>query len=77
MVSGTALVLDDPKVSLSGQRISELLEKIGSSNTPDNLMGMLLTENNTKRTLVYDLTSLSSYSSLIRLLEYGYNRDGQ
>jgi transposase len=75
--SGTALVLDDPKVSLSGQRISELLEKIGSSNTPDKLMGMLLTENNTKRTLVYDLTSLSSYSSLIRLLEYGYNRDGQ
>lgn len=75
--SGTTLVLDDPNVSLSGQRISELLEKIGSSNIPDKLMGMLLTENNTKRTLVYDITSISSYSTLIRLLEYGYNRDGQ
>lgn len=75
--SGTALVLNDPKISLSGQRISELLDKIGSSNIPDKLMGMLIEQNSTKRTLVYDITSLSSYSSLIRLLEYGYNRDGQ
>lgn len=73
--SGTALVLDDPQISLSGQRISELLSKVGSSNIPDKVMGMLLAENSTKRTLVYDITSLSSYSSLIRLLEYGYNRD--
>ena len=74
--SGTTLVLDDPKISLSGQRISELLARIGTSNIPDKLMGRLLEKNNTKRTLVYDITSLSSYSSLIRLLEYGYNRDG-
>ncbi|MDO9033766.1 MAG: IS1634 family transposase, partial [Methanoregula sp.] len=74
--AGTALSLDDPKISLSGQRISELLERIGTSNIPQQLMGNLLKENRTKRTLIYDITSISSYSSLIHLLEYGYNRDG-
>ena len=73
--AGTTLALDGPAISLSGQRISELLEKIGTSNIPDALMGRLLAENNTQRTLVYDITSLSSYSSLIQLLEYGYSRD--
>ncbi len=28
-----------------------------------------------KRTILYDITSVSSYSELIRLLEWGYNRD--
>jgi len=74
--TGTALVLDDPKIMLSGQRISELLARMGSSDIPQKLMGRLLEENRTKRTLIYDITSLSSYSSLMRLLEYGYNRDG-
>lgn len=59
--AGTTLALDDPAISLSGQRISELFEKIGTSNIPDALMGRLLAENNTQRTLVYDITSLSSY----------------
>ena len=74
--AGTALSLDDPKISLSGQRISELLERIGTSNIPQQLMGKLLEGNRTKRTLIYDITSISSYSSLMHLLEYGYNRDG-
>jgi transposase len=39
-------------------------------------MSQLLEGKRTKRTLIYDITSLSSHSSLIRLLEYGYNRDG-
>jgi transposase len=39
-------------------------------------MARLLEETGTKSTLVYDITSLSSYSQLINLLEYGYNRDG-
>ena len=29
----------------------------------------------TKSTFIYDITSLSSYSKLINLLEYGYSRD--
>jgi transposase len=74
--TGTVLPLDDPKISLTGQRISELLERIGTSNIPQQLMGKLLEENQTKRTLIYDITSISSYSSLMHLLEYGYNRDG-
>ena len=74
--AGTTLALDDPAISLSGQRISELLEKIGTSDIPDALMGRLLAEYNTQRTLVYDITSLSSYSALMQLLEYGYSRDG-
>jgi len=74
--TGTVLSLDDPKISLSGQRISELLERIGTSTIPQQFMGQLLEKNRTKRTLIYDITSISSYSSLINLLEYGYNRDG-
>jgi transposase len=40
-------------------------------------MSRLLEGTGTKTTLVYDITSLSSYSQLINLLEYGYNRDGE
>ncbi len=39
-------------------------------------MSQLIEETGTKDTLIYDITSLSSYSQLINLLEYGYNRDG-
>ena len=73
---GTTLTLDDPKFSFTGQRNSELLAKIGSSNIPQKLMNQLLEGKMTKRTLIYDITCLSNHSSLMRLLEYGYNRDG-
>jgi hypothetical protein len=42
MLSGTTLALDDPKFSFTGQRISELLPKIGSNNIPQELMSHLL-----------------------------------
>jgi transposase len=74
--AGTTLALDSPQITLTGQRISELLARIGSSTVPQQLMTRLLEENRTKRTLIYDITSLSSHSSLMNLLEYGYNRDG-
>ena len=74
---GTALVLQNPPISFSGQRISELLAKLGDSNIPGTFMGKILAGLGTKSTLVYDITSLSSYSELINLLEYGYNRDGE
>jgi len=38
-------------------------------------MGNLLEENRTKRTLIYDIISISSYSSRIHLLEYQYHHD--
>ena len=63
--TGTVLSLDDPKISLSGQRISELLERIGTSTIPQQFMEQLLEKNRTKRTLIYDITSISSYSCLL------------
>ena len=39
-------------------------------------MNLLIRNLGTDATLIYDITSLSSYSQLISLLEYGYNRDG-
>jgi len=73
---GTTLYLDNPHLPLASQRISELLQKIGESDIPARFMGLFLESLGPKSTLLYDITSLSSYSSLINLLEYGYNRDG-
>ncbi len=73
---GTSLALESPQVNLSSQRVSELLCRLGESNIPDLFMYQLVEETGTKDTLIYDITSLSSYSQLINLLEYGYNRNG-
>jgi transposase len=74
---GTSLVLESPQINLSSQRVSEFLGRLGESDIPDKFMARLLEGTGTKTTLVYDITSLSSYSQLINLLEYGYNRDGE
>jgi hypothetical protein len=39
-------------------------------------MELLMRSPGTDSTLIYDITSLSSYSQLISLLMYGYNWDG-
>jgi len=62
-------------LSLSSQNISNLLARIGDSDTPSVFMGKLLKDLGTNSTLMYDITSLSSYSKLIDLLEYGHSRD--
>jgi transposase len=72
----STLSLANPELSLSSQAISTLLSELGTSWVPEKFMQLLIKEIGTKSTLVYDITSLSSYSSLISLLEYGYNRDG-
>ena len=74
---GTTLALESPQINLSSQRLSELLCRLGESNIPDRFMSQLIEGTGTKNTLIYDVTSLSSYSQLINLLEYGYNRDGE
>jgi transposase len=74
---GTSLVLESPQINLSSQRVSEFLGRLGESDIPDRFTARLLEGTGTKTTLVYDITSLSSYSQLINLLEYGYNRDGE
>jgi transposase len=74
---GTTLALESPQINLTSQRVSELLGRLGESNIPDQFMSRLTEGIGTKNTLIYDITSLSSYSQLINLLEYGYNRDGE
>lgn len=67
-----------PELPISSQNISDLLEKIGENfGIPSAFMGKLLRGVRTKSTLLYDCTSFSSYSALIDLLEYGYNRDDE
>jgi len=73
---GTALALESAQINLASQRVSELLCRLGESNIPDRFMSQFIEGTGTKNTLIYDITSLSSYSQLINLLEYGYNRDG-
>ena len=74
---GTVLALESPQIDLASQRVSELLCRLGESNIPDRFMSKLIEGTGTKDTLIYDITSLSSYSQLLNLLEYGYNRDGE
>jgi transposase len=72
----TTLILDHPELHLTSQHISELLSEIGDSGIPERFMEELVRASGTQSTFIYDITSLSGYSQLIDLLEYGYNRDG-
>jgi transposase len=73
---GTILTEDHPGLPLSSQSLSRILSRIGESAANFNFSRALIQSTSTTRTLVYDITSLSSYSQNINLLEYGYNRDG-
>ena len=72
----SALSLKWPELPLKSQNISNLLSKVGDSDIPSTFMGKMFRNLGTKSTLIYDLTSFSSYSQMMNLLEYGYNRDG-
>ena len=72
---GTILSGDHPDLPLSSQSISNLLTKIGETAVHHEFARELIQLTNPHRTMVYDITSLSSSSQLINLLEYGYNRD--
>jgi transposase len=62
-------------LDLSGPRISELLASIGDSSIPDKFSRGLVQRSAPAGTLIYDITSFSSYSRQIELLEHGYNRE--
>ena len=76
-------VLDDsflPEMySLKGeytsQRMSRLIEELGSKEAAMASFYSSLVRPK-EEALVYDITSLSSYSKNLEWLEYGYNRDG-
>ncbi len=73
---GTILTEDHPDLPLSSQSLSRLLSRIGESTANLDFSKALIQRTSTSRTLIYDITSMSSYSQNINLLEYGYNRDG-
>jgi len=61
---------------LSSSSLSAFLEKLGTSNINMEFSSRFIKRFKKDGTLVYDVTSLSSHSKLMDLLEYGYNRDG-
>lgn len=67
--------LEEPLV-LSSQRISRLLEEIGTrEDLRDNFFHSWIKRQGDIHAIIFDITSLSSYSRLIEYLEWGYNRD--
>lgn len=60
----------------TSQRISELLSSISEEDKLEffKLWATHVTE---KEYIAFDVTSISSYSKIIDLVEYGYNRDGE
>lgn len=61
---------------LDSQRISTLLEKIGNKNINYELSQHIIPLLSSKHTIFYDITSISSFSEKLQMLEWGYNRDG-
>ncbi|WP_292392267.1 IS1634 family transposase [Methanoculleus sp. UBA303] len=72
---GSSLFLQNPHLPLASQRLSEILASLGKSNVPTLFMDRFTSLITPNATLFYDITSLSSSSQLLELLEYGYNRD--
>ena len=66
-----------PILPLSSSSISRLLTKIGEDAWHDKLLKHLVKNLKSRRSIFYDITSISSYSEFISLLEWGYNRDGE
>ena len=66
-----------PMLPLSSSSISRLLTKIGEDAWHDKLLRHLVKKLKSGRSIFYDITSISSYSDFISLLEWGYNRDGE
>ena len=72
---GSSLWLNNNKLPLSIQRISEFLANLGQKDIPEKFMRRFAAQIEPNATLLYDITSLSSTSKLLECLEYGYNRD--
>jgi len=64
------------KEHLDSRRISELFKRIYSNRDGITEFFRHLISMDGNDTVLYDITSISSYSNIIELLEYGYNRDG-
>lgn len=71
---GTVLSDQHPDLPLSSQSLSMLLDSIGNRGIHLDFSKKLVENLSTSSTLIYDITSLSSYSEKISLLEFGYSR---
>lgn len=60
----------------NSQWLSRFLEDLASKEISQQEFHSSLISKSDKDTLAFDITSLSSHSKMIELLEYGYNRDG-
>lgn len=61
--------------ALSSQSLSNFLSEISDTSIPQHFISRFVARNSNVNSLMFDITSLSSYSKLNSLLEYGYNRD--
>ena len=72
---GSSLWLNNNKLPLSIQRISEFLANLGQKDIPEKFMRRFAAQIEPNATLLYDITSLSSTSKLLECLKYEYNQD--
>ncbi|MCL5985091.1 MAG: IS1634 family transposase [Actinobacteria bacterium] len=64
-------------LELSSQRISSITEELGKREELRTMFFRSWAKNQGDiKGIIFDITSLSSYSKLIEYLEWGYNRDG-
>ncbi len=65
-------------LALSSQRISRILENLGErQDLHHKFFHKWINRQRDIQAIIFDITSLSSYSKLIEYLEWGYNRDGE
>ncbi len=72
---GTYLSRDYGDLPLSSQSLSELMERLGDSDIHIEFSRRFIERVGRGSPVLYDITSLSSNSALMDILEYGYNRD--
>lgn len=63
---------------MSSQKISRLLKELGREEVlRERFLSEWVSRQRDAQAVVFDITSFSSYSKRIELLEWGYNRDGE
>ena len=64
------------KIPTSSQSISKLLKHIGEQDTRiEQFFINWMSQRNDTKSMIFDITSISSYSNNIDMVEWGYNRD--
>lgn len=72
---GTYLSKEYGDLPLSSQSLSELMERLGGSDIHMEFSRHFIERVGKGSPILYDITSLSSTSALMDILEYGYSRD--